>query len=181
MSSYLRKYVSGGTYFFTVVSHKRRPILATAIARSCLHEAIESTQHKRPFDIVAIVLMPDHLHTVWTLPEDDTDYSLRWKQIKELFTKTYIAQGGSESKVSSARKEKGERGIWQPRFWEHTCRNEQDLKRCVDYIHWNPVKHGLISRVCDYPWSSFHRYVQLEEYPLDWGGENPCPDFDMPE
>ncbi len=181
MSSYLRNYIPGGTYFFTVVSHHRRPIFTTTIARRCLRGAIKSVQSDRPFINVAIVLLPDHLHAVWTLPEGDANYSLRWKQIKEFFTREYIAHGGKEAQVSASRMKKGERGIWQPRFWEHTCKNEQDLKRCVDYLHWNPVKHGLISRVQDYPWSSFHQYVQLEEYPLDWGGENPCPNFNMPE
>ena len=87
----------------------------------------------------------------------------------------------SEGAGTRSRRRHGERAIWQRRFWEHTCRDEEDVKRCVDYIHWNPVKHGLVSHVRDYPWSSFHRYVQLGEYSEDWGRKDPCPTFDMPE
>ena len=181
MSRYVRNYVPGGTFFFTVVTYARRPMLTTELARTCLREAIESVRASRPFQALAIVLLPDHLHTVWVMPEDDADFSIRWKRIKECFTKAYLARAGTEAGLPSSRRARGERGLWQRRFWEHTCRNEQDLKRCVDYIHWNPVKHGLVERVRDHPWSSFHRFVEMEEYPSDWGGENPCPGLDVPE
>jgi putative transposase len=167
MSKYRRNYVLGGTYFFTVVTDRRRQFLTTPSARECLRHAIRSVRNERPFTIVAICLLPDHLHCVWTLPPDDSDYSTRWRLIKDRFTKSFRA-GNKTS-------------IWQPRYWEHTCRDEEDLKRCVDYIHWNPVKHKLVRHVCDYPWSSFHRFVKLGEYTTAWGDTDPCQEWDQPE
>ena len=181
MGQYLRNYVPGGTYFFTVVTHQRAAILTSDLARKCLRAAFGSVQDRWPFEIIALVLMPDHLHAVWSLPDGDSDFSLRWQKIKELFTRSYLAGGGKERATSHSRMRKQERGIWHPRFWEHTCRDEADLKRCVDYLHWNPVKHGLVSRVCDYPYSTFDKFVRLGEYPADWGGENPCLGFELPE
>ncbi len=181
MSDYRRCYEPGGTYFFTVVTHQRRPILNSDVARKCLRLAMERERAKRTFEIIAFVLLPDHLHTIWTLPIGDSNYSLRWAKIKEDFTRAYLAEGGVEGNCSQSRQQRRERGIWQQRYWEHNCRDEDDLKRCVDYIHWNPVKHKLVSCVRDYPWSSFHKYVTLGEYEVDWGGENPCPRFSPPE
>lgn len=106
---------------------------------------------------------------MWQLPRGDTDYSTRWRRIKSLFTQTWLAGGGSCGEVNQSRASRRERGVWQRRFFEHTCRTEADLKRCVDYIHVNPLKHGLVERVRDWPWSSFHRYVRLGEYTADWG------------
>ena len=177
MRTYLRWRVPGGTYFFTLVTYQRRKILTTELGRRCLREAIEETQTRWPFHVVAIVLLPDHLHAVWELPRGDANYSLRLQRLKSAFTRKYLAGGGSEGSRSPSRERKAERAIWQRRFWEHTVRDEDDLKRCVDYIHWNPVKHGLVPRVRDYPWSSFHRFVQLGEYEIGWGGVNPCPDW----
>lgn len=181
MSDYRRWFVPGGTYFFTVVTHRRRPILTKRLARQCLRTAMQYVRVNRPFFIVAAVLLPDHLHTIWTLPPDDKDYSTRWRRIKGHFTTNYLANDGRQNVSTNSRKARGEQAIWQRRFWEHCCRDEADLKRCVDYIHWNPVKHCLVSRVCDYPWSSFGRYVSKGEYSLDWGGVNPCPDWSQPE
>ena len=181
MSDYRRYYVPGGTYFFTVVTHERRPLFLSSIARRCFREAIKEEQERRPFDLFAIVLLPEHLHCVWTLPPGDDQYSLRWKRIKETFTQKYLQAGGTEGRVSWSRKRHQERGIWQRRFWEHTIDDEDDLKRCVDYIHWNPVKHGHVRRVADYPWSSFHRFVEMGEYEIDWGKANPCDGDNEPE
>lgn len=181
MPNYRRNYVPGGTYFFTVVAHQRRPILTAQRARTCLREALKTAQLERPFELTAIVLLPDHLHTVWVLPAGDSDYSTRWSHLKAEFTRSYLAAGGNEGERNESRQRHRERGIWQRRFWEHTCRDEDDLKRLVDYVHWNPRKHGLVSRVKDYPWSSFHRFVQCGEYEADWGGTDPCPDWDDPE
>ena len=169
MSWYRRRYVKGGTYFFTVVTHLRRPILTTDLARPLLREAFEQERAVHPFEILAIVLLPDHLHAIWTLPDNDTDYSSRWARIKERFTRQYLATGGEEGPVSPARKERGERGVWQRRFWEHTVEDEDDLKRCLDYSHHNPAKHGLVKRVQDYPWSTFRKFVAMGEYELHWG------------
>jgi putative transposase len=181
MADYRRYYIPGGTYFFTVVAHDRRPIFTSDLARTCLRNAITEVQEKRPFAIVAVVLLPEHLHTVWTLPRGDDQYSTRWRQIKEVFTRNYLAHGGTEGARSESKRKKQERGVWQRRFWEHTVDDEYDLERCVDYIHWNPRKHGLVARVADWPWSSFHRYVKKGAYNLDWGGTDPCPGYDTPE
>jgi putative transposase len=178
MARYLRNYVPGGTYFFTVVTYQRRPILTTPESRSILREAFQSVRRRWPFTITAIVLLPEHLHTVWTLPEGDANYSLRWQKIKEHFTSGYQKAVGD---VAVRRPRSGERAVWQPRFWEHTCSDVDDLKRCVDYVHYNPLKHGYVTRVRDWPWSSFHRYVKLGEYSLDWGTVDPCPKWTQPE
>jgi putative transposase len=181
MPNYRRNYISGGTFFFTVVTHHRRPILTTESGRECLRRATKEIQTARPFSIIAIVLLPDHLHAVWTLPQGDDDYSTRWAQIKEGFTRRFVAKGGEDGVASPSRSRHRERAIWQRRFWEHTCRDEEDLKRFVDYLHWNPRKHGLVKQVKHYPWSSFHRCVRLGEYDEDWGGTDPCPNWNEPE
>ena len=144
-------------------------------------EAFALVRKKRPFEVFAIVLLPDHLHTVWVLPEGDADYSLRLAQLKEEFTSSFLARGGGEGTPTRSRLRHRERGVWQRRFWEHTCRDEDDLTHGVDYLHWNPVKHGLVGRVRDWPHSSFHRFVARGEYEPDWGGTNPCPGYDEPE
>ena len=115
------------------------------------------------------MLLPDHLHCVWTLPQGDCDYSTRWRLIKNAFTRTWLRQGGTAAQQSRSRVEKGEAGVWQRRFYEHTCRDEDDFKHCLDYVHVNPLKHHLVQRVRDWPWSSFHRYVKLGEYTPEWG------------
>jgi putative transposase len=181
MSDYRRNYVPGGTYFFTVVTALRRPILTTDFGRVCLREAMMQIKAKLPFTIFAIVLLPDHFHSVWTLPRGDTDYSTRWRQIKERFTRLYLEGKGSEVFVSASRRNKGERGVWQRRFWEHTVRDEEDLKRCVDYVHWNPCKHKVAGRVKDWPWSTFHRFVEQGEYDCTWGDTDPCAGYHTPE
>lgn len=161
MSWYRRRYAHGGTFFFTVVAEARRPLFRSEVSRKFLHAAFSECRKRRPFEIVGMVLLDDHLHTIWTLPPDDADYSTRWRKIKEAFTVAYLAAGGTEAPVSDERRARGERGVWQRRFWEHECRDEVDLKRCLDYVHWNPVKHGYVSRAVDYQWSSFHQYVRL--------------------
>jgi putative transposase len=169
MSNYRRLYIPGGTIFFTVVTHMRRPFLTDEMARSCLHEAIEKVQVRHPFQIRAIVLLPDHLHTLWTLPECDADYSARWKRLKEEFTRRFLQAGGKEGIRSPSRLRRKERGIWQRRYWEHAIQDETDLERHFDYIHYNPVKHGLVKSPRDWPWSSFHRWVREGIYTDDWG------------
>jgi putative transposase len=169
MPDYRRWRVCGGTYFFTVVAHRRRRILVDELARRCLRESIRKTRLERPFRVDAVVLLPDHLHAMWTLPQGDCDYSTRWQLIKRRFTEAYLASGGVESPQSQGRAAKGDRGVWQERFFEHTVRDETDMRRCADYIHVNPLKHRLVDRVVDWPWSSFHRFVRLGEYPSDWG------------
>lgn len=181
MSRYVRNYIPGGTYFFTLVTYQRRRFLTTELARTTLREAIENVRKDHDFTIIAMVLLPDHLHTVWQLPPGDADYSLRWSRIKEEFTKAYLKVGGRELAQSSSRRRQRYRGVWHKRFWEHTVRDEDDLKRCVDYIHYNPCKHNLVERVRDWPWSTFHRFVLEGEYDIDWGKVDPCPDYHTPE
>ncbi len=181
MSDYRRCYVPGGTYFFTCVTYRRRPILTTDLGRRCLRAAIEKVRESYPFEIVAFVLVPDHCHSVWTLPPTDDKYPLRWRRIKEEFTEAWLAAGGTELPQSASRKRHRQRGVWHKRYWEHTVGDGADLKRCVDYTHWNPRKHGLAPRVRDWEWSSFHRFVTEGEYDLDWGGTDPTPGWDDPE
>ena len=171
MPNYRRNLVPGGTFFFTVVTNHRRRFLTDEPARVALRQAIREIRARRPFAIDAIVLLPDHLHTVWTLPPNDALYPLRWRQIKSRFTQIYLAAGGIETTISVSRAIKGERGVLQRRYHEHTVRDEDDRKHRIDYVHINPLKHGLVKRVIDWPWSSFHRYVRLGEYSPDWGSD----------
>ena len=172
MSKYHRLFVPGGTYFFTVVTHNRRPLLTTEIARELLREAIHRERKERPFTIHAIVLLPDHLHTVWELPSGDFNYSLRWRRIKTDFTRAWIQQTRWTPPTTASQDKREERSLWQRRFYEHTCRDEDDFKRCIDYVHVNPLKHGLVERVADWKWSSFHRFVKLGEYSPNLGSAN---------
>ena len=174
MPNYRRNYVPGGTYFFTLVTHERRPILTTDLGRVGLRRAIRAVRRRWPFAVLGIVLMPDHLHTVWTLPPGDARYSNRLRRIKRLFTNAFLAGGGTEGERSASRRRRSERGVWQRRFWEHTVRDGDDLIRCMDYLHFNPVKHGLAANVRDWSWSSFHRYVESGDYPPDWGSGPPA-------
>ena len=173
MSDYRRWFVAGCMVFLTVIACRRRPILTTSAGRRFLRAAIEEVRSNRPFDLFATVLLDNHWHLIMQLPRNDSDYSTRIKRVKEEFTKSWLGAGLPEARVTLAQAKKGERGVWQPRFWEHTIRDEADLQRCTDYIHWNPRKHQLVSRVCDWPWSSFHRFVQAGEYEIEWGGVEP--------
>ena len=172
MPNYRRNRTAGGTYFFTVVTPGRRRFLTEKLARKILRGAFREIRRRRPFSIDAIVLLPDHLHRIWTLPEGDAEYSVRWNQLKKRFTRAWLAAGGQEATTSSSRASRRERGVWQRRMFEHTCRDETDLKRCVDYLHANPLKHGLVERVQDWPWSTFFRFVKQGEYSLDWGNSS---------
>ncbi|HEX4606687.1 MAG TPA: transposase [Urbifossiella sp.] len=169
MPNFRRNYVPGGTYFFTLVTHGRRPILTTPLARRCLREALVAERGRAPFEQVAVVLLPDHLHAVWTLHEGDADFPLRWQRIKERFTRRYLTGGGAEGEITRNRSLRRERGVWQPRFWEHTVRDEDDFERCLGYVHYNPVKHGLASTPGEYPWSTFRKFVAREWYSPEWG------------
>jgi len=166
MTNYRRNFLSGGSFFFTVnLAERRLRLLTTHI--DLLRRAFRDVRRRHPFDIQAIVVLPEHLHAVWTLPEDDCDFALRWRLIKTIFSPGLPV----DERVSASRAGKGERGLWQRRYWEHTLRDEGDLARHVDYIHFNPVKHGHVNRVKDWPYSSFHRMVRLGIYPLDWAGD----------
>ena len=181
MPDYRRSWIRGGSYFFTVVVHERYPLFESPVARNLLRKAFKTVLAKRPFDLFAICLLPNHLHAVWNLPPGDSDYATRWRMIKESFTTPWLANGGWEGEVSESRRKKGERGIWQRRYWEHAIKDEDDLRRCVDYTHWNPRKHKLVSRVQDWEFSSFFRFVKSGDYEMDWGGADPVSRWNDPE
>jgi len=168
MPNYRRLFQPGGMFFFTVITEGRRPLFARESARRYLHEAIRRVQARRPFDVTAIVLVPEHLHCIWKLPEGDSDYSTRWACIKLLFSKQWLAAGGREAAVSPSRRRQRERGVWQKRFWEHTIHDEEDMIHHVNYIHYNPVKHGLVRCPHAWPHSSFPRWVKEGYYLADW-------------
>ena len=169
MADYRRWHVAGGTFFFTVVTHSRAPLFRDAAARRILGEKFRECLRDRPFRLDAIVLLPDHLHAIWTLPPGDADYPGRWAWIKKEFTKEWLASGGVEQEVSQPRRERGDRGVWQPRYWEHTIEDEHDFDRHFDYLHYNPVKHRYAACPRDWRESSFHRWVRAGVYELDWG------------
>ena len=169
MPNFRRAYIPGGTYFFTVVTAHRAPILCKPEARILLRRCLKDARERRPFHIQAIVLLPDHLHSIWTLPLDDADFSTRWADIKANFTRQWLRGGHNEQSTTSDQRHQGRRGAWQPRFMEHVIRDEQDFIAHVEYIHYNPVRHGLAERPRDWPWSSFHRYVRSGYYDINWG------------
>jgi len=159
--------VDGGTYFFTVVTHERKGFLCDSYSRECLGRAIKHTPKSYPFGIVAWVLLPDHLHCIWKLPEGDRDFSTRWRLIKKNYSYLVKSRLEADGDFRDSLTKKRELGIWQRRFWEHCIRNEGDLVRHFDYIHWNPVKHGLVERVSQWPWSTYHKYLRLRYYDGD--------------
>ncbi len=170
MSRYRRVFKEGGCYFFTVVTHGREPILLKNIDR--LRESFRYAREKRPFLVETMVVLPDHLHCIWQLPENDADFPNRWSLIKRYFS----------SGVDSPRTKRGEKHIWQRRFWEHLIRDDEDLRRHMDYIHYNPVRHGQVTCPRDWPFSSFLRAVSQGKYPADWGAAQcPVKDFETAE
>jgi len=168
MPNYRRNRVPGGTYFFTVnLLDRKSQLLVKKI--ELLREAVREVRHDKPFHIDAWVVLPNHLHCVWTLPPGDADYASRWKNIKMIFSKRIQ----KTETLSEIQIRLNERGIWQRRYWEHTIRDERDYENHVDYCHINPFKHGLVRAVRDWPFSTFHRYVQAGIYPADWAGKIP--------
>jgi len=166
MPRYLRARIKGGTFFFTVALADRScDLLVRHI--DLLRHAYSTVQKQLPFETIAICVLPDHLHAVWTLPAEDADFPMRWSRIKSGFSRGLPAA----SVRSASNIGKREKGIWQRRYWEHVVRDERDLEHHIDYIHFNPVKHGLVARVCDWPHSSFHRYVARGTLTSDWGGD----------
>ena len=155
MPNYRRNFRPGGTFFFTVnLLERDRDLLVRHV--DVLREAVRTVRAARQFEIVAWVVLPEHQHCIWTLPPCDTDYSERWRLIKLLFSRA-LPKG---ERISASRCAQGERGIWQRRFWEHTIRDERDLNNHIDYIHYNPVKHGYVASPADWPHSSIHRFIE---------------------
>lgn len=152
------------------MTYGRQPILCLEESRTALGEIIKETRAKMPFGIDAWVLMPDHLHCIWTLPAGDSDYSRRWGLIKAAYTKRVgKTVTGNVRAVSASRLKHRERVVWQRRFWEHRVRDEKDYEAHCDYIHYNPVKHGLVTAPKDWAYSTFKRYVERGVYSEDWG------------
>ena len=161
---YRRANVPGATYFFTVNLQDRQSQLLTDHI-DALRNAFRTVQIRYPFEIIAMVVMPEHLHSIWQLPEGDVDFSLRWSLIKAAFSKALPKQ----ENISSSRERKRERGIWQRRFWEHMIRDDDDLEKHVAYLHYNPVKHGYVDNASDWPYSSLHQFVEKGLHDTSWG------------
>ena len=164
---YRRAFLPGASYFFTLVTECRRPILASTAAVEVLRSAFRTVRKTRPFEINAIVVLPDHLHCIWTLPSGDADFATRWRLIKTHFTKQ--CDPALRAEANPARLAKREQAVWQHRYWEHLLRDETDYTQHVEYIHYNPVKHGYVTSAMEWPYSSFQRHVAAGIYPESWG------------
>jgi len=176
MSRYRRQF-AGSTCFFTVIAYRRRPIFCDPTLRAALRRAIQTVRVTRPFTVDAWVLLPDHMHCIWTLPTDDNDYSTRWAEIKRDVSSACRSTLRDQSLLTQSGRSRGESTIWQRRFWEHQIRDEIDFERHVDYIHVNPVKHRYVDSVWEWSHSTFHRYVREGVYPRDWGGSRDISDL----
>jgi putative transposase len=155
-------------YFFTINAYLRQPILTHPEVRTALRDAIEHARATLPFTIEAWVLLPDHLHGIWTMPQDDAEYGKRWGIIKAHVSRRCGHLLNPDDVRSESRIRRRELDFWQRRFWEHQIRDDQDFERCIDYIHYNPVKHKLVKHVVDWPYSTFHRFVNRGVYPENW-------------
>jgi putative transposase len=165
--NYRRAFIPGATFFFTVVTDRCRPILSAPETVDLLRNAFRYTIKQMPFTIVASVILPDHMHFIWTLPPESGDFSTRWRLIKSHFTRHWCPMDAYSE--TAFRLHKGEKDVWRRRFWEHLIRDEIDLTRHIEYIHYNPVKHGFVNSPADWKYSSFMSYVKEGIYPLDWG------------
>ncbi|WP_333877474.1 REP-associated tyrosine transposase [Methylobacter sp.] len=171
MSNYRRVYVPGGLYFFTVKTFRNQRFLIDDDVRGALREGIEFTRQSKPFDIVAWVLLPNHLHCIWRLPPGDADFSARWSMIKRTVTQRCSARLNRPEWQSARRLKRQQGTLWQHRYWDHLIRDEDDFNRHMNYVHWNPVKHGFAAKVADWPYSSFHRLVRSGWYVESWGAK----------
>ena len=170
MPEYRRAFVPGGTFFFTVVTYERRRIFDDGRAVDLLRKAFRASKLASSFKVDAIVVLPDHLHTIWTLPPGDADFSSRWRYLRRLFSQSYAAIFGDVRRIET--RADGRWKIWQPRFWERLVRDVEEFRALADYIHYNPVKHGLAASPAAWKASSFHRWVERGEYPLAWGADD---------
>jgi len=171
MPNYRRANTKGATYFFTVVTYQRQRFLCEGNVRKALRNGIRDVQTTLPFTIDAWVLLPDHLHCIWTLPPDDANFGTRWAMIKRFVTKRCGPDIKREDWMNESKRRRKESTIWQRRFWEHQIRDDRDYEIHMHYIHYNPVKHGFVTHVKDWRYSTFHRYVREGVYEDDWGGE----------
>jgi putative transposase len=174
---YRRAIVPGATYFFTLITHLRKPLFAEQANVDRWHSAVSKVRRARPFSIEAEVIMPDHIHMIWALSEYDVGYANRIRLIKTAFTKSL--QPSQIQSANASRVSKGERDVWQRRYWEHVIRDEKDFQAHVDYVHFNPVKHGLVERPSDWPHSTFAQWVEQGSYDPWWGSDDmpPLPDW----
>jgi len=163
---YRRDRMAGGCYFFTVVTYNRQPVLTMPDNIDRLRESLRREIQRHPFEIDAMVVLPEHLHCLWRLPVGDTDYSGRWNRIKRYFS---IGCCGVSASVTKSRESKREHAVWQRRFWEHRISDDEDWRRHMDYIHDNPVKHGHAQSPCEWPHSSCNRCVESGLYETNWG------------
>ena len=168
MSRYRRANSPGATYFFTLITYRRQPILCDKTIRVALRESLEKVRVKRPFKIDAWVLLPDHLHCIWTLPICDAYFSLRWSLIKRNVSLSCGDRYKRSDWLNVSKQKHRESTLWQRRFWEHQIRDETDFEQHMNYIHYNPVKHDLCKAPLDWPFSSFHRHVLRGAYPENW-------------
>jgi putative transposase len=169
MPEYRRAKIEGATYFFTVVTYQRQPVLCLPESIDAMRDVIRNVAQRHPFQSDAWVVLPDHLHFVWTLPEGDSNYSMRWAMVKKELTKRLSPSIGADTAPSRSRQRHREGTLWQRRFWEHQIRDEQEYRAHVDYIHFNPVKHSLVGSPKEWRCSSFHRWVARGAYEEDWG------------
>ena len=167
---YKRFFQPGGTFFFTVVTYNRQVIFSDEPTIKILWDAVDYVKNHHPFEIFCYSILSDHLHMIWILPEGDSDYPMRWRLIKSHFTRNW--KNGRRLPVSTSRQKKKEQGVWQRRYWEHTIQDDNDLVRHVEYIHYNPVKHQLVSSPNDWHHSSFHDFVKNGFYSKDWCLDN---------
>ena len=175
MANYRRAWCLGGTYFFTInLLQRRNNDLLTRYIQS-LRTVVQNVRSRHPFVIHGWVVLPDHIHCVIELPQGDSDFALRLRLIKSNFSKCTP----KTERISASREARGERGIWQRRYWEHLIRDEADFATHMNYVHINPVKHGLVKTVKDWPYSTFHHLVKQGVYPENWaGGLQPDIDYD---
>jgi putative transposase len=169
MPEYRRVKIPGGTYFLTLVTYQRQRLFSTRKVCDLWHEAVNHVSTYHPFTMVAYCILPDHIHMIWRMPKDDLNYSMRIGEIKKYFSKRYVARFGVTIPKNKSQQKRRELTIWQRRFWEHYINNQDDLRCHIDYIHYNPVKHGWVDQVFKWQSSSFFDYVAKGYYGLDWG------------
>jgi len=173
MSNYRRAAAKGASYFFTLVSYQRRNIFCDQSIRFALRQAIKRVQNKSPFSIDAWVLLPNHMHCIWTLPEGDNNFSQRWSSIKRRVSIECGQQYKQQQLLTESKVKRRESTLWQRRFWEHQIRNQQDFNNHLDYIHYNPVKHNYCYSPSQWQYSTIHRYIKEGYYPYNWGEQEP--------
>ncbi|MBV07718.1 MAG: transposase [Rubinisphaera sp.] len=169
MPNYRRAHIPGATYFFTAKTENNATIFNSENSIIQLKQVIQETRKRWPFEIPAIVVLPDHIHTIWELPRDDSNFSIRWSWLKKELTKRYLKEGGIEQPISLSRERNRRRGVWQRRYWEHVIKDEDDYEAHFDYIHWNPVKHGYVQCPSEWKYSLIHRWIERGIYDARWG------------